>query len=187
MALETSRLRLVRHLHDAAEKLAGLETIVGDHPDEETPALVDRLSEVVLDAHGRVEDALSEARQLVSDETGKPLVEIARTALPSIHHAMHRAIFDCLLNLAAPTNSAELARIARLRGGEWTAWVGVIRPALADSVRVLEAAHATIGDCWSDLFEQPATFTGGIRQIVNICHRDSSLTPANFEPITIKS
>ena len=187
MALEVSRKRLVQHLRDASEKLAGLEAIVGDHPEDDPPALVGQLADAVIEAHGRVEDALASAARLASAEGGIHLVEAARVNLPSIQHAMHRAIFDCLLNLAAPDNGAELVRIARLRGGEWASWVGVIRPALAESVRLLEAGHATVGECWCDLFERGGVWAAGVHQVVNICHRDASLAPANLEASLSKS
>jgi hypothetical protein len=182
MALETSRQRLVTHLRDACEKLSGLEVTVGDHPDGETPALVDLLDEAVLDAHGRVEDALAAAARLAAADGGAHLTETARATLPAIQQALHRAIFDCLLNLSAPAHSAELARIARLRGGEWTSWVKVIRPALAGCVRVLEPAHSLVGECWCDFFERVAPWPSAVHQVVNICHRDPALSPGNLEP-----
>jgi hypothetical protein len=181
MALETSRQRLVRNLREACEQLAGLETIVGDHPSDHPPALVERLGEALLDAHGRVEDALEAAARLASGEGGPRLAEAARATLPVIFQAVHRAIFDCLLNLAEPGNGAELARIARLRGGEWAAWVGVIRPSLAQCVRLLEAAHASMGDCWCDIFDGARGWPSSVHQVVNICHRDPGLAPAHLE------
>jgi hypothetical protein len=187
MALETSRHKLVRNLREACEQLAGLETIVGDHPCDDPPALVEKLSEALLDAHGRVEDALAAAADLASSEGGQALAEAARATLPVIYQAVHRAIFDCLLNLAEPGNGAELARIARLRGGEWAAWVGVIRPSLAQCVRLLEAAHASLGDCWCDVFDRSKGWSGSVHQVVNICHRDAGLSPANLEASLTKS
>ncbi len=187
MALESSRQRLVHHLREACDQLAGLETIVGDHPGDEPPALVERLSDALLDAHGRVQDALAAAARLASGDGGQRLAEAARATLPVIYHAMHRAIFDCLLNLAAPGNGAELARIARLRGGEWAAWVRVIRPSLAQCVRLLEAAHGSMGECWCDLLDRSGAGAGGMQQVVNICHRDPGLSPANLEASLSKS
>lgn len=187
MALESSRQRLVRQLRETCEQLAGLETIVGDHPSDHPPALVDRLSEALLDAHGRVEDALAAAARLASGEGGLRLTEAARALLPIIHHALHRAIFDGLLNLADPTTGTELSRIARLRGGEWAAWAGVIRPALAQCVRLLESAHGSLGECWGDGLDRPAASPTHMHQVVNICHRDPGLAPAHLESSLAKT
>lgn len=188
MSLETSRHRLVKHLREACDKLAGLERIVGDHPPhDDAPALIEQLGETVLDAHGRVEDALAEAARLAGAPAGAPLTDLARSALPAIQHAIHHAIFDCLLRLASPGSSVELVRIARLRGGEWAGWTSAIRPVLAESVRLLEPAHAAVGECWCDLFDRAGASAPRVHQVVNICHRDPGLAPANLEPIPSNS
>lgn len=187
MTPENSRQRLVASLREASEALAGIEATVGDHPMGETPALVDLLDEAVLDAHGRVEDALAAAAGLAAVDGGAQLADTARASLPVIHQALHRAIFDGLLQLSAPGNSSELARIARLRGGEWAAWVRVIRPALAGCVRVLEPAHSALADCWCELLQRAAPWPAAMHQVVNICHRDPALSPAAMEPVPSKN
>jgi hypothetical protein len=74
-----------------------------------------------------------------------------------------------------------------LRGGEWASWVKVIRPALAGCVRVLEPAHTVVGECWCDLFERVPPWPSAVHQVVNICHRDPALSPANLEPYPSKT
>jgi hypothetical protein len=138
-------------------------------------------------AHGQVEDALAAAALLAAVEDGPHLAERARTLLPSIHRALHRAIFHDLLNLASPSHASELARIARLRGGEWASWVRAIRPALANCLRIVEPAHSALADCWHDLFPHGMPWPASVHQIVNIAHRDPSLAPGNLEPIQSKT
>lgn len=177
--------RLVRHLTDATENLAGLETLIGDHPSHKgpVPALVEQLTETLLDAIGRLEDSLAVAQRCVKSGT----VESVCAALPTIYHGVHRAIFESLVKLAAPSTAAELSRIAQIRRGEWEDWVGVVQPALADCVSVLERTHAVIGECWDDLSSRSSGGAPGVHQIVNICHRDASLSPVNLEPQSSKS
>ncbi len=64
MGLESSRMNLVRSLQEWRKKLAILDAVVAEHPAQDSVALIDGLSDLVLEVRGRLEDALSESEPL---------------------------------------------------------------------------------------------------------------------------
>jgi hypothetical protein len=180
MGLESSRLKLLGSLRAWGDDLAGLETMLADHPVEDSVVLIDDLGDAVLETRGWIEDAIAEARQLAAIEPGVQLTEGGRQALPKIHRSLHAATQSCLTRFGAAHCDYELRRLARIRGGEWSAWIQEVRKALATHSQPICVVGAALLECWCDLLDRAGSPLG-VRQTVTIYQADRINQPVGAE------
>jgi len=180
MGLESSRLNLLGSLRAWGEDVAALETMLADHPVENSVVLIDDLGDAALATRGWIEDAIAEARQLAAVEPGPELSEAGRQALPKIHRSLQAATESCLTRLGTANCDYELRRLSRIRGGEWSAWIQAVRKALATHARPICAVGAALLECWCDLLDRTAS-PMGVRQTVTIYQANRTIEPVGAE------
>ncbi|MGI8308359.1 hypothetical protein [Saccharopolyspora hattusasensis] len=139
---------LARELRRFAAAWRALEvTVVEDRPTGESPAVSDRLAEVVTDGTADLQPALRAVRDRVDADV------LHTTALALLR--MQRRLDDEFRCHHAAT---DLARAVQWRGPEWLSWARSIRSGVDGRVDSLRSTEDTMLRCWRETAELAVRF-----------------------------
>jgi len=135
------------------EVFGTLLLLVGDKPDEDA-ALPDALEEAVLGQMGTLHEAKKAARHALN-AVGHPLdMDRARRALTLCQDHFHLLEQQFASDLMAYGHLRELARLGRIRKGEWKSWSDLIRETIEQCSEPLGVASKALASCWHELAER---------------------------------
>ena len=135
------------------EVFGTLLLFVGDKPDEDA-ALPDALEEAVLGQMGTLHEAKKAARQALN-AVGHPLdMDRARRALILCQDRFHLLEQQFASDLIAYDQLRELARLGRMRRGEWKSWSDLTRQTIEQCSEPMGLASKALASCWQELAER---------------------------------
>ena len=153
MTLEHSVHHLLVELQKLRECLDGVRiTVQEDRPHQGDTVLVDVFGEALDDLVGRLDEALDSGAQGHTAVThGEPEGLIA--ALARCHDVHGQVSHRFATEVVYHQRMAELARLGRSRGGEWTAWAVSVAGGLDECHQPLHEAGLALLACWQSLAE----------------------------------
>ncbi|MEU5848807.1 hypothetical protein [Saccharopolyspora shandongensis] len=139
---------LARELRQLAAAWRALEvSVIEDRPSGESPAVSDRLAEVVTDGRAELQPALIAVR-------GRPDGEALHTTALALRQTQRRLDDEFRCHHAA----AELMRAVRGRGPQWLGWAHSIRSGVDGCVDSLRSTEDTMLRCWREAAELAVRF-----------------------------
>jgi hypothetical protein len=158
VALERSFLDLDVHLRRLKDDLLGLRlTVVEDKPLRRGVVLVEQIGDTVEELVGWLEEALAAAAE-GRGAVGQPVdLDRARRALTRCQERVHLIGQRFAAEIVSYERVEELSRFGRSRGGEWAAWVDVVRQTVGQCRPLLENANQALFFCSQELAERGGT------------------------------
>jgi hypothetical protein len=155
VALESALSNLCASLQALHGLLDSLRlTVTEDVPKKGSVVLVDQVSEEVTELLGLTEECLEAARES-QRAAGQPhdLNQLRRSLVVSQKqfHRLSQILFSRLL---AYELISALVQFGRKRGGEWMAWVDILRQGLDKCRPALEGVDEAYFQCWQDIGER---------------------------------
>ena len=148
-ALRALRMQL-QHLRDSAQ--AARLTLVEDRPGD--VALVDQRGSRVDDLLGWIEEAVQLARRAEGACKGAGDFQKVRRSLGPCHERVNRMNCSMSDELLSYECVAELAGIARSRGGAWAAWAKGVQDGLRQCQQLLFDVNDALLSCWRELSDR---------------------------------
>jgi hypothetical protein len=158
MSIEVAFRDLGARLRQAREAFDGLRlTVAEDRPLHGDVALIDQRSDAIDDVLGLIAEAAEAAArgQRAAKSTAK--LDAVRQSLGRSQEAFMAAAQRFTSDLSSYERIAELAALARTRGGEWRAWAQSVHEALRRCEQPVYDTHQALFTCWRDVTERATT------------------------------
>lgn len=154
MPIETTFRDLAAQCQRQRDDLRELQiTVAEDRPLHGVVKLVDKLGELVEDALGDAEEALTaaiEGRQAVARTDW----DYARRAVTGCQTSVNQLQQRFFSELVCYEVIDEVVTLGRKRGGEWQAWARLVRETLDRCRRQLFETQQSLFQCWREIAER---------------------------------
>ena len=162
MAIENVMTMLASSFEQLREGLTCLRvTVVEDAPSEPLVALIDQRANTVDDAIGWAEEGLEAATIMLA--LAAPDWDTLRHHLAQAQRCfdrLHRSFTD---DLVSYERVSELVSLGRRRGGEWQAWVKIVRQGLTQCQEAVYGLHGAFVSCWEEMAVRAPGVAIGVR------------------------
>jgi hypothetical protein len=153
--IETTFQHLAAQCQRQRDELRELQiTVAEDRPLHGVVKLVDKLGELVEDALGDAEEALTaaiEGQQAVAQTTDWDYARRAVTGCQASVNQLQQRFFS---ELVCYEVIDEVVSLGRKRGGEWQAWATLVRETLVRCRRQLFETQQSLFECWREIAER---------------------------------
>jgi len=155
MALEAAFQDFCEQCKRLRDVLHGVRlTVVEDKPLAGDNILVDEFGNAIEDLLERFEEIYATAVSGRQAATHPLNIDGARQARTSCQEQFNRLMQQFSFGLASYERLTELTRFGRERGGEWNAWAGSVKEALAECQQPLCDVTQALCRCWQESTER---------------------------------
>jgi len=178
MALDATFRALIQSLQNLHESFDDLQGTVQFRPEDEA-ALADGFENAVLDLIGSLHEARGSALHAHQAVGSPPDLDRARRSLTESQERFQglEQHFGC--ELLAYHRLRELARLGRVRKGEWKPWARLVREGIESCRAPIELARKAYACCWQELADRAgmtsiSVHTTGVGQRVEAIYVDGN-------------
>jgi len=153
--LEATFQGLVTELRKLQDTLVAVRlTVVEDKPVRGEAALVDQLSDSILDVMGELEEALKAARSAQKAVANVTDLNTARRALTVCQQRVHRIERQFAGELVSYEKLKDLASLGSERRGEWLPWSKSVKEGIEQCRPPMDGVSKSLAACWQEIAER---------------------------------
>jgi len=155
MALEAA----IRNLNTQILKLHGeirpvMLTVMEDMPDSNTNALIEKLTDHLMELRGLTDGMISEAVDAQQSASYPVNYERMRHALSGVQEKYNRLLRMFSMDLVSYQQLNQLAKLGRERGRAWLPWANTTREGLERCQAPIYDINHALFQCWQEVAER---------------------------------
>jgi len=158
MTIEATFNGLISRFSTLREAIEGLRlTVVEDRPSGDDVLLFERMSNLIDDLNGWLEEGRAGALRAFKAVTHPLNGQHAIQALAATHERLLQLEYHFFLKLTAYSLLDDLTRLSKSRGREWRAWNASVTDALDETSHRINELDRALLAAWQELAERIGT------------------------------